>query len=51
VLKSELFSVINILNWYLAFIAGQVEGKYQADLYAIARFILNRLGVETSFRW
>lgn len=30
-----------------AFIAGQVEGKYQADLYAIARFILNRLGIET----
>jgi polyphenol oxidase len=30
-----------------AFIAGQVEGKYQADLYAIARFILNRFGVET----
>ena len=30
-----------------AFIAGQVEGKYQADLYAIARFILNHLGVET----
>lgn len=30
-----------------AFIAGQVEGKYQADLYAIARFILNRFGVGT----
>jgi copper oxidase (laccase) domain-containing protein len=30
-----------------AFMAGQAEGKYQADLYAIARFILNRLGVET----
>ncbi|MDR7017611.1 peptidoglycan editing factor PgeF [Acinetobacter sp. 3657] len=30
-----------------AFIAGQIEGKYQADLYVIARFILNRLGVET----
>ncbi|HBO72931.1 MAG TPA: laccase domain-containing protein, partial [Acinetobacter sp.] len=30
-----------------AFIAGQIEGKYQADLYAIARFILNRFGVET----
>ncbi|WP_278395951.1 peptidoglycan editing factor PgeF [Acinetobacter venetianus] len=30
-----------------AFITGQVEGKYQADLYAIARFILNRFGVET----
>ncbi len=30
-----------------AFIDGQVEGKYQADLYAIARFILNRFGVET----
>ena len=29
-----------------AFISGQTEGKYQADLYAIARFILNRLGVE-----
>lgn len=30
-----------------AFIAGQVKGKYQADLYAIARFILNRFGVES----
>lgn len=30
-----------------AFITGQATGKYQADLYAIARFILNRLGVET----
>ena len=30
-----------------AFISGQTEGKYQADLYAIARFILNSLGVET----
>ncbi|MGO3918520.1 peptidoglycan editing factor PgeF [Acinetobacter venetianus] len=30
-----------------AFITGQVEGKYQADLYEIARFILNRFGVET----
>ncbi|MEB6480893.1 peptidoglycan editing factor PgeF [Acinetobacter vivianii] len=30
-----------------AFIAGQAEGKYQADLYAIARFILKRSGVET----
>ncbi|KXO74726.1 hypothetical protein AYL20_10880 [Acinetobacter venetianus] len=30
-----------------AFITGQFEGKYQADLYAIARFILNRFGVET----
>ncbi|WP_109440191.1 peptidoglycan editing factor PgeF [Acinetobacter haemolyticus] len=30
-----------------AFLAGQKEGKYQADLYAIARFILNRLGIET----
>lgn len=30
-----------------AFMVGQVEDKYQADLYAIARFILNRLGVET----
>lgn len=30
-----------------AFIAGQVAEKYQADLYAIARFILNRLGVKT----
>ena len=29
------------------FIAGQAIGKYQADLYAIARFILNRLGVGT----
>ncbi|SUU23995.1 peptidoglycan editing factor PgeF [Acinetobacter haemolyticus] len=29
------------------FLAGQKEGKYQADLYAIARFILNRLGIET----
>ena len=29
-----------------AFISGQTEGKYQADLYAIARFILNSLGVE-----
>ena len=31
----------------VAFISGQTEGKYQADLYAIARFIFNRLGVET----
>jgi copper oxidase (laccase) domain-containing protein len=31
----------------VAFISGQTEGKYQADLYAIARFILNSLGVET----
>lgn len=31
----------------VAFISGQIEGKYQADLYAIARFILNSLGVET----
>jgi YfiH family protein len=31
----------------VAFISGQTEGKYQADLYAIARFILNHLGVET----
>ncbi len=30
-----------------AFIMGQVEGKYQADLYAIARFILSRLGIKT----
>lgn len=30
-----------------AFIDGKVEGKYLADLYAIARFILKRLGVET----
>jgi YfiH family protein len=30
-----------------AFTTGQVVGKYYADLYAIARFILNRLGVET----
>jgi YfiH family protein len=29
-----------------AFISGQTEGKYLADLYAIARFILNRLGVQ-----
>jgi len=29
------------------FIAGQTIGKYQADLYAIARFILNRLGIGT----
>jgi YfiH family protein len=29
-----------------AFMTGQAEGKYQADLYAIARFILNHLGVE-----
>lgn len=30
-----------------AFTTGQVMGKYHADLYAIARFILKRLGVET----
>lgn len=30
-----------------AFTTGQVVGKYYADLYAIARFILNSLGVET----
>ena len=30
-----------------AFIAGKTEDKFQADLYAIARFILQRLGVKT----
>ena len=30
-----------------AFIQGQVEGKYLADLYAIATYILNRSGVAT----
>ena len=30
-----------------AFFAGKTEDKFQADLYAIARFILQRLGVKT----
>ena len=30
-----------------AFIAGKVDGKFYADLYAIARYILNQHGVET----
>ena len=30
-----------------AFLAGKVEGKFYADLYAIARYILNQHGIET----